>query len=72
MNTEDLGGAFTNIERRLTSFDETVQGVDSRLSRIEDIVQEMSHGITRLTWAVNLWGTIIMIFVGMTLATARQ
>jgi hypothetical protein len=35
MNAEDLAGTF--------------QGVDSRLSRIEGIVQEMSHGITRLT-----------------------
>jgi hypothetical protein len=38
LNAEDLAGNLTNIERRLTSVEETVQGVDSRLSRIEGIV----------------------------------
>jgi hypothetical protein len=68
MNAEDLAGTLTNIERRLTSFEETVQGVDSRLSRIEGIVQEMSRGLTRLTWAVNLSGSVITVLLGIMLA----
>jgi hypothetical protein len=68
MNAEDLEGTLTNIERRLTSFDETLQGVDSRLSRVEGIVQEMSKGLTRLTWAVNLSGSVITILLAITLA----
>jgi hypothetical protein len=48
MNAEDLAGTF--------------QGVDACLSRIEGIVSEMSKGITRLTWAVNLSGASSRFF----------
>jgi uncharacterized coiled-coil protein SlyX len=68
MNAEDLEGTLTNIESRLTSFEETVQGIDACLSRVEGIVQEMSKGLTRLTWAVNLSGSVITILLAITLA----
>jgi hypothetical protein len=68
MNAEDLEGTLTNIERRLTSFEESVQGVDACLSRIEGIVSEMSHGLTRLTRAVNLSGSVITILLAIALA----
>ena len=65
MNAEDLAAALTIIESRLTSFEDTVRGVDSRLSRIESIVQEMSRGLTRLTWAVNVSGSVITILLAI-------
>jgi hypothetical protein len=68
MNAEDLAGTLTNIERRLTSVEDTVQGVDAYLSRIEGLVLEMSHGITRLTWAVNLSGSVITVLLMIMLA----
>jgi hypothetical protein len=55
MNAEDLAGTF--------------QGVDSRLSRIEGIVQEMSKGLTRLTRVVNVSGSVITILLAITPAT---
>jgi len=54
MNAVDLAGTF--------------QGVDTCLSRIEGIVQEMSKGMTRLTWAVNLSGSVITVLLGIALA----
>jgi hypothetical protein len=54
MNAEDLAGTF--------------QGVDACLSRIEGIVQELSKGLTRLTWAVNLSGSVITILLAIALA----
>jgi hypothetical protein len=68
MNAQDLAGTLTNIERRLTGVEETVQGADFRLSQIEGIVLEMSDGLTRLTWAVNISGTVITILLAITLA----
>jgi hypothetical protein len=68
MNAADLAGALTHIERRLTRFENTVQAVDLRLSRIEGIVSEMSHGLTRLTWAVNLSGSVIAVLLAIMLA----
>jgi hypothetical protein len=34
-----------------------------RLFRIEDIVQQMGHGLARLTWAVNLSGSVITVLL---------
>jgi hypothetical protein len=68
MNAEGLEGTLTNIESRLTSFEETVQGIDACLARVEGIVQEMSKGLTRLTWAVNLSGSVITVLLGIALA----
>jgi hypothetical protein len=62
MDADDLEGTLTNSERRLTNFEESVQSVDACLSRIEGIVSEMSKGITRLTWAVNLSGASSRFF----------
>jgi uncharacterized coiled-coil protein SlyX len=68
MNAEGLEGTLTSIESRLTSFEETVQGIDACLARVEGIVQEMSKGLTRLTWAVNLSGSVITVLLGIALA----
>jgi hypothetical protein len=68
MDADDLEGTLTNSERRLTSVEETVQGVDACLSQIEGIVQEMSKGLNRPTWAVNLSGSAITILLAIALA----
>ena len=72
MNADDLEGTLTNSERRLTSVEETLQGVDACLSRLEGIVQEMSKGLTRLTWAVNLSGSVITVLLGIALAIIER
>jgi hypothetical protein len=68
MNAEDLAGTSTDIESRLTRLQKILQGFDLRMSRVEGIVQEMSRGLTRLTWAVNLSGSVITILLGVALA----
>jgi hypothetical protein len=68
VNGEDLAGTLTNIESRLTSVEKTVQGADFRLSRIQGIVQEMSHSLARLTWAVSPSGSVITVLLAIMLA----
>jgi hypothetical protein len=68
MNAEDFAGTSTNIESRLTRLQKILQGFDLRMSRVEGIVQEMSKGLTRLTWAVNLSGSVITVLLMIMLA----
>ena len=51
--------------------DTKLQAIDTRLTHLETIVSEMSHGLTRLTWAVNLWGGVMTMLVGMVLAMMK-
>jgi hypothetical protein len=44
-----------------------LSSIESHLARLEGIVQEMSHGLTRLTWAVNLSGSVITVLLGIAL-----
>jgi hypothetical protein len=44
------------------------QAMDIRLARVEGSVSEVSHGLSQLTWAVNLWGAVIPTLLAMTLA----
>jgi hypothetical protein len=46
---------------------DALSSIESHLARLEGIVQEMSHGITRLTWAVNLPGSVITVLLGIAL-----
>jgi hypothetical protein len=68
MNAEDFAGTSTNIESRLTRLQKILRGFDLRMSRVEGIVQEMSKGLTRLTWAVNLSGSVITVLLMIMLA----
>jgi len=47
---------------------DTLSSIESHLARLEGIVQEMSNGITRLTWAVNLSGSVITVLLAIMLA----
>ena len=50
---------MTNVEKCLTSLDKTAPGTNEQVARVEGIVSGMSHGLSRLTWTVNLWGGVI-------------
>ena len=62
----------TPILQRLDSLDKRITDVEMRLveriARVEGFVSEMSRGLTRLTWAVNLSGSVITILLGIALA----
>jgi hypothetical protein len=52
----------------LGSLEDAMQRIDARLVRLEGMLQEMSNGITRLTWAVNLSGSVITVLLAIMLA----
>jgi hypothetical protein len=47
---------------------DALSSIESGLARLEGIVQEMSKGMTRLTWAVNLSGSVITVLLMIMLA----
>jgi hypothetical protein len=46
---------------------DALSSIESHLARLECTVQEMSNGITRLTWAINLSGSVITVLLGIAL-----
>jgi hypothetical protein len=54
---------LANAEADFASLDKTVKASNEHLTRLKGIVQEMSLHMTRLTWAVNLWGAVITVLL---------
>ena len=47
---------------------DALSSIESHLARLEGIVQELSKGLTRLTWAINLSGGVIAVLLAIMLA----
>jgi hypothetical protein len=68
MNEDGHTKALRGIGACLARLEDAMQRIDARLVRLEGTVHEMSHGITRLTWAVNLSGGVIVVLLMIMLA----
>jgi len=68
MNEDGHTKALRGIGACLARLADAMQRIDARLVRLKGMLQEMSNGITRLTWAVNLWGALITTLLAITLA----
>jgi hypothetical protein len=57
----------SQILQRLDSLDKRITDVEMRLvgriARVVRFVSEMSRGLTQLTWAVNLSGSVITVLL---------
>jgi hypothetical protein len=58
---------LANVDIHRASLDETDQGSNGALARLDDLAQEIRSRLSRLRWTINLWGITISLLLVITL-----
>ena len=72
MTEDDRDKLLVSIDSRLGQVEGAVHAQGERLARLEGIVQEMSNGMTRLTWTVSLWGGALTVLFAVLVAFGKR